>query len=126
LTFCIDTGVNYIILPEVRQGKTGAKAMNEKQPTRQINVELPEKESEGIYSNMALIVISPQEFIFDFARVMPGVNKAKIYARVIMTPAHAKMLLRSLEENIKKYENDFGQIKIYGQEEKNIGFKTEK
>ncbi len=100
--------------------------MNEKQPTRQINVELPEKESEGIYSNMALIVISPQEFIFDFARVMPGVNKAKIYARVIMTPAHAKMLLRSLEENIKKYENDFGQIKIYGQEEKNIGFKTEK
>lgn len=100
--------------------------MNEKQPTRQINVELPEKESEGIYSNMALIVVSPQEFIFDFARVMPGVNKAKIYARVIMTPAHAKMLLRSLEENIKKYENDFGQIKIYGQEEKNIGFKTEK
>ncbi len=100
--------------------------MNEKHPARQINVELPEKESEGIYSNMALIVISPQEFIFDFARVMPGVNKAKIYARVIMTPAHAKMLLRSLEENIKKYENDFGQIKIYGQEEKNIGFKTDK
>jgi hypothetical protein len=101
--------------------------MNENQPQqRQISVELPEKESEGIYSNMVFMMISPQEFIVDFARVMPGLNKAKVYSRIIMTPAHAKMLLKTLEDNIKKYETDFGQIKVYGQEEKNIGFKQEK
>lgn len=102
--------------------------MNENQPQqRQLNVELPEKESEGIYSNMALMMISPQEFIIDFARIMPGINKAKVYSRIIMTPAHAKMLHKTLEENIKKYETDFGQIKVYGQEEKNVvGFKQDK
>jgi hypothetical protein len=99
--------------------------MDDKQPSRQINVELPEKESEGIYSNMAFMMISPQEFIIDFARIMPGLNKAKVYSRIIMTPAHAKMLHKTLEDNIKKYESDFGQIKVYGQEEKNIGFKQE-
>jgi len=100
--------------------------MNDKQQQRQINVELPEKESEGVYSNMALIMVSPQEFIIDFARIMPGVNKARVYSRIIMTPAHAKMLHKTLEDNLKKYETDFGQIKVFGQEEKNIGFKQEK
>ena len=92
---------------------------------RKLNIELGEKESEGIYSNLALIAISPQEFVFDFARIMPGRDKAKVYARVIMTPGHAKILHKALEDNLKKYENQFGQINIPGQEEKNIGFKQE-
>ena len=92
---------------------------------RKLNIELGEKESEGIYSNLALIAISPQEFVFDFARIMPGRDKAKVYSRVIMTPGHAKMLAQALETNLKKYENQFGQIKIPGQEEKNIGFKQD-
>lgn len=99
--------------------------MEQKQP-RKINIELGEKESEGVYSNMALIAISPQEFVMDFARIMPGREKAKVYSRIIMTPPHAKMLHKALEENIKKYENQFGQIKVFGKEEKNIGFKADK
>ena len=93
---------------------------------QQLNVELGEKESEGIYSNMALIAQSPHEIILDFARVVPGVRKTKVYARIIMTPAHAKMLLRALEENLKKFENQYGSIKIAGGEEKNIGFQAPK
>jgi hypothetical protein len=102
--------------------------MDLKQQQRRINVELGEKESEGIYSNLALISHSPSEFIIDFARVMPGVQKTKVYARIVMTPAHAKMLLSALEENIKKFEGQFGVIKVFGKEEKEkgIGFQAQK
>ena len=95
---------------------------------QRLNVELGEKESEGIYSNLALISHSPSEFIIDFARVMPGVQKTKVYARIVMTPAHARMLLSALEENIKKFEEQFGIIKIFGKEEKEkgIGFQPQK
>ena len=94
--------------------------MVQKQPS--INVELGEKESEGIYSNLVLIAHSPSEFIVDFARVLPGSPKAKIYARIVMTPQHVKLLLRALEENIKKFEEKFGEIKIQEQGSKHIGF----
>lgn len=95
---------------------------------QRLNVELGEKESEGIYSNLALITHSPSEFIVDFARVMPGVQKTRVYARIVMTPAHARMLLSALEENIKKFEEQFGVIKIFGKEEKEkgIGFQAQK
>ena len=84
--------------------------MNQK--PQQLNIEIGEKESEGIYSNLALIVHSPQEIIIDFARVMPGVQKSKVYARIIMTPAHAKMLLKALDDNIKKFEYKYWHINL--------------
>jgi hypothetical protein len=95
---------------------------------QRLNVELGEKESEGIYSNLALISHSPSEFIIDFARVMPGVQKTRVYARIVMTPAHAKMLFDALGANIKKFEGQFGAIKIFGkgEKEKGIGFQAQK
>ena len=92
------------------------------QKQQSINVELGEKESEGIYSNLALISHSPSEFVLDFARVLPGSTKAKIYARVVMTPQHVRLLLKALEENIKKYEEKFGEIKVFEKDKKEIGF----
>lgn len=93
-------------------------------PGQQINVELPEKEAEGIYSNLALITHSPAEFIIDFARMLPGVPKTKIYARIVMTPQHAKSLLKALDENVSKFEKQFGEIKVFGdQKQKEFGFK---
>ena len=88
-----------------------------------LNIELGEKESEGIYSNLALIVFSPSEIIFDFARVMPGSQKGKIFSRIVMTPQNAKSFMNALQENIKKFESQFGEIKIHGKpNDKNIGF----
>jgi len=81
---------------------------------QQINIELGEKEAEGIYSNLAIITHSPAEFVMDFTRVLPGIPKAKVHARIIMTPQHAKMLLGALNENIQKFENKFGEIKLTG------------
>jgi hypothetical protein len=89
----------------------------------QINIELGEKEAEGIYSNLALISHSPSEFIIDFARVLPGIPKSRVYARIVMTPHHARLLTNALETNIKKYEESFGRINIQGNEPgKGIGF----
>ncbi len=96
-------------------------------PRQQINIELGEKEAEGTYANLAMIHNSPTETILDFARVMPRAPKAKVVARIIMTPMHAKLLLQTLEQNIKKHEEQFGEIKIHGGSQstsKPIGFET--
>jgi hypothetical protein len=82
---------------------------------QQINVELGEKEAEGIYSNLAIITHSPAEFVIDFTRVLPGVPKAKVHARIVMTPQHTKMLLNAIHDNIDKYEKKFGEIKLLGE-----------
>ncbi len=67
--------------------------------------------AEGVYSNLAMIAHSNSEFVIDFIRLMPGVPKAKVKARVIITPEHAKRLLTALKDNIRKYEDTFGAIK---------------
>jgi hypothetical protein len=82
------------------------------QPPQQLNVEIGEKEAEGIYSNLAIISHSPAEFVIDFTRVLPGVPKAKVHARIIMTPQHAKLLLRALSDNVGRYEMSYGAINI--------------
>ena len=77
---------------------------------RPIQIELP-ADLEAIYSNFALITHSSSEMIVDFARVLPNVPKAKVYARIIMTPMHAKLLHRALGENLANFEEKFGEIK---------------
>ena len=77
----------------------------------QINIELSEEIAEGIYSNLAMIAHSNSEFVIDFIRLMPGVPKAKVKARIVITPEHAKRLLLALKDNIDKYEQTFGAIK---------------
>jgi hypothetical protein len=79
---------------------------------QQINIELGEKEAEGIYSNLAIISHSPAEFIIDFTRILPGIPKGKVHARIIMTPQHAKMFLNAMRENIGKFEQQYGQITL--------------
>jgi hypothetical protein len=77
---------------------------------QQINVELSEEVAEGVYSNLAMIAHSNSEFVIDFIRLMPGVPKAKVKSRIIVTPDHAKRLLAALKDNIEKYEASFGKI----------------
>lgn len=77
---------------------------------RTINLELREQEAEGIYANLAVITHSSSEFILDFARIMPGVNKARIQARIVMTPQNFKNLQRAIADNIAKFEIQHGKI----------------
>ncbi len=76
----------------------------------QLNIELNEDVAEGLYSNLVMIAHSPEEFILDFIRVMPGVPKARVKSRIIVTPQHAKRLLNALAENIERYERSHGDI----------------
>jgi hypothetical protein len=78
---------------------------------QQLNIELNEDIAQGIYSNLAVITHSSSEFVVDFVRIMPGVPKANVKSRIILTPEHAKRLLFALQDNIKKYETVNGQIK---------------
>lgn len=78
---------------------------------KQINIELSEDTAEGIYANLAMIAHSSSEFVIDFIRLMPGVPKAKVKSRIVITPEHAKRLLNALEDNINKYEEHFGEVK---------------
>jgi len=84
----------------------------EEQNENQLNIELSEEVAEGIYSNLAIITHSNSEFVLDFIRVMPGVPKAKVKARIVLTPEHVKRLLTAIQDNIEKFENVNGRIKI--------------
>jgi hypothetical protein len=94
------------------------------QPQVRVNIELPQ-DLEAIYSNFALITHSPSEIVVDFAKLLPNVPKAKVYARIVMTPMNAKLLHRALGDNLGKFEEKFGEIKTPEHkfdEEKPIGF----
>jgi hypothetical protein len=87
--------------------------MNENEQKQQgLQIELTPDKAQGEYSNFAIITHSSSEFIVDFARMLPGLPKAQVRSRVIMAPEHAKRLLGALQENIMRYEKQFGQIKI--------------
>ena len=90
---------------------------NEKENPKQgqINIELDENVAEGIYSNLAIINHSVSEFVVDFVSIMPGVPKSKVKSRIILTPQHAKRLLKALADNVARFESNHGEIKDYEQ-----------
>jgi len=86
--------------------------MDKQQQQNNIQIELTDDVAQGIYSNLAVIAHSSSEFVVDFVRLMPGVPKAKVQSRIILTPEHAKRLMMALADNIKKYESQNGEIKL--------------
>lgn len=82
----------------------------------QLNLELDEETAEGTYANLVMIAHSPEEFILDFIRMVPGVQKAKVKSRIIVTPQHAQRLMNALAENIERYEQAHGEIREPGEE----------
>src|ERR1700754_4136356 len=84
---------------------------NNQQQQGQINIELDEATAEGIYSNLAIINHSASEFVLDFVCIMPGTPKARVKSRIVLTPQHAKRLLKAMGENIHRFEATNGEIK---------------
>ena len=85
--------------------------MEDQKNNNQLQIELTEEIAQGTYSNLAIITHSSSEFVLDFVRVMPGIPKANVNSRVILTPEHAKRLLLALQDNIQKFESVNGPIK---------------
>ena len=95
--------------------------MNENKP--KIDIEISPEQAEGIYANGVGINHTASEFVIDFLRFLPGGTKAKVFSRIVMTAQNAAILKNALEENIKRYEERFGKIKIFGSDKKEIGFR---
>jgi hypothetical protein len=86
--------------------------MSQENQHNQISIELSEDIAEGTYSNLAIITHSSSEFVLDFIRIMPGVPKAKVKSRIVLTPQHAKRLMFALKDNISKFEAVHGNIDV--------------
>lgn len=95
-------------------------------PQQTVNIEIGDKEWEGIYSNFVIITHSNAEFIIDFARLLPGAKKAKVFSRILMTPQSAKALLGTLQTNIEKFEKEHGSIPLVPSDpnKSSIGFQS--
>lgn len=78
----------------------------------EIDVELNEEVAEGTYANLAIISHSTSEFVLDFVRMMPGMPKAQVKSRIILTPEHTKRLMLTLQENVARYESAIGKIEL--------------
>ncbi len=91
--------------------------MKKEEKKNSINLELDENLAQGSYSNLALINHSVSEFVIDFINVMPGVPKAKVKSRIILTPQHAKRFSKALKENILRFEKSNGQIKDFDKQQ---------
>ena len=91
--------------------------MNEEQKENEgLQIDLTPEMAKGVYANLALITHSNADFVLDFASILPGMPKPQVVSRVVMTPEHAKHLLRALQENAQRYEQQFGKIVIPEQE----------
>lgn len=88
---------------------------NKNQKKNNLNIELDEKIADGTYANLAVINHSPSEFVLDFIKIMPGVPKAKVKSRIILTPQHAKRFMKALQENVNRFEAAHGEITEFGQ-----------
>ncbi len=97
--------------------------MENKKKKHQIQIELENNIGQGEYVNFAIVTHSPAEFVMDFVRVLPGMNKSKVKSRLIMAPMHAKTLMHALKDNINKFENKFGEIEIPSQDGPSPQFK---
>ena len=86
--------------------------MENQNNNNQLQIELKEDVAQGTYANLAIITHSSSEFIVDFVRVMPGLPKAGVQSRIVLTPEHAKRLMYALQDNVMKYEHNFGPIRM--------------
>lgn len=80
--------------------------------SKELNIELDEVLAEGIHTNLTIIAHSPSEFVLDFIRLLPGTNKGRVKSRIVLSPEQAKRLVISLDENLRRYESTFGEIKV--------------
>ncbi len=94
----------------------------DKKADKKMEIELGKEEAQGTYSNLVMITHSPSEFVFDFIVIMPGLTKARVVKRMILTPEHAKRFSRALQDNIRRYEELHGEIPVKGKPDSQQAF----
>ena len=87
---------------------------NQPPPQLQLQISLDDAIANGVYANMAMVNHNETEFILDFIFAQPQVAKATVRSRVITSPKHMKRLLVALQDNVARYESQFGKIEVSG------------
>ena len=98
--------------------------MENENNNNQLQIELKDEVAQGTYANLAIITHSTSEFIIDFVRIMPGLPKAGVQSRIVMTPEHAKRLMYALQDNVNRYEQAMGTIRMPEEMQQKNGSKT--
>ena len=89
----------------------------------QMQVKVTDEVLKGVYANMVQVAHTPEEFILDFMNLFPP--SGIVTSRIIVSPAHMKRIVAALQENIKRFEDQFGGIKVSSDAQPHIGFRTE-
>jgi hypothetical protein len=97
--------------------------MDQQKDQQQVQVKIPDDVLKGVYANMVQVGHGPEEFVLDFMNIFPP--SGIVSARVILSPGHMKRVVAAMQDNLKKYEEQFGSIKSSDQPEHKIGFRTE-
>ena len=96
--------------------------MDDNNNSKKINITLPPDVAQGTYANLALIAHSQSEFVIDFIRAVPGIQSPTVKSRIILTPEHARRLLSALNENIARYEQEYGAIRPLSMQQQGFSF----
>jgi hypothetical protein len=91
---------------EGRPGLGGNGGNGHKKPG--LKLRMPSQVAAGVYANSMVVHHGRDEFVMDFALLAAG--SGQIVSRVITSPAHMKRIVAALEDNVRKYEAQFGRI----------------
>ena len=89
---------------------------------KQIQIKIGDSELKGVYANLMRVTHTKEEFVLDFANVVSPTEGGIVTTRVITSPGHLKRIIKALEENLKKYEEKFGEIEVAKEPEAKLGF----
>lgn len=92
---------------------------------QQVTVKISDEILRGVYANLAVVSHSPEEFVIDFMTYLPNSPAATINSRVLVSPKHMKRISQAMQENLKRYEDQFGTIEPGSDLTSHIGFRTE-
>jgi membrane carboxypeptidase/penicillin-binding protein PbpC len=90
---------------------------------RQIQVKVSDKILRGQYANLVQVAHTSEEFVLDFMTVLPPAGQ--LTARILLSPSHFKRFVRTLQENLQRYEDQFGTIQLAVVPDQQIGFKVD-
>lgn len=89
---------------------------------QQISIKATDEKLKGEYSNVMQILHTKEEFVLDFLNVFPPTGT--LNSRVILSPGHFKRMMKAMDENLKKYESQFGKIEASEEPKSGIGFQA--
>lgn len=92
------------------------------QPQQQIQIKASDEDLKGKYSNVMQILHTKEEFVLDFLNIFPPTGT--LNSRIILSPGHFKRIMKAMEENLKKYEDQFGNVEEAEGLKQKIGFQA--